>query len=222
MPVSETKYPSHLTELAAFIHKPGFPHALRTFIHEQNHPNSGHQTQRDDSFNGPIRVFHTAKAEFYAPSDLCGVGGMHREVIHSNPNYGGSPRFDTVLVSVSDDTEAMGGLLAVRVWLLFSFFDPYHSKEVPCALVTWFVHPSDNPERDQDTGMWKLQPEPFVDGKLPVQVIHLDTILRGTHLLPCYGEGFLPVELKYTDALDAWDSYFVNQFIDQHTHELLA
>jgi len=24
--------------------------------------------------------------------------------------------------------------------------------------------------------------------------------------------------LKYSDALDAWDYYFVNQFIDYHAH----
>ncbi|KAI0246864.1 hypothetical protein BJV78DRAFT_1092561, partial [Lactifluus subvellereus] len=168
-------------------------------------------------------VFHSAKVEYYVPSDSCGMGGMHREVIHANPNYGGSCRFDTVFVSVGDEAEAMNGLLVARVWLLFSYFDPYHSKDVPCALVTWFIHPSDNPERDKDTGMWKLQREQDVDGEQPVgpvQVIHLDTILRGAHLLPCYGSGFLPVELKHTDSLDAWDCYFVNHFIDQHAHEL--
>jgi hypothetical protein len=177
--------------------------------------------QSDDSFDGPIRVFHSAKVEFYAPSDLCGTGGMHREVIHANPKFGGSPRFDTVFVSVGDETEAMGGLLVARVWLIFSYFDPYHGKEVPCALITWFIHPSDNPECDKDTGMWILRREEDADGEQPVQVIHLDTILRGAHLLPCYGKGFLPVELKYTDSLNAWDSYFVNHFIDQHAYELL-
>jgi len=65
----------------------------------------------NNSFDDPICVFHSVKAEFYAPSDLCGMGGMHREVIHVNSNYGGSPRFDTVFVSVGNDTEAMGGLL---------------------------------------------------------------------------------------------------------------
>ena len=175
----------------------------------------------DTSFDGSIRIFNSAKVEFYAPSDLCGTGGMHWEVIHANPNFGGSPRFDTVFVSVGDEAMAMNGLLVAWVWLIFSYFDPYHSKDIPCALVTWFVHPNDNPERDRDTGMWKVQREVDENGEQPVQVIHLDTILRGAHLLPCYGKGFLPVELKYTDSLDAWDSYFVNQFIDQHAHELL-
>jgi hypothetical protein len=71
--------------------------------------------------------------------------------------------------------------------------------------------------------MWKLCPKRDKNGECPIQVIHLDTILRGAHLLPCYGEGFLPLatELKYSDALDAWDYYFVNHFIDYHAHALL-
>jgi len=64
-------------------------------------------------------------------------------------------RFDTVLVSMGngDDHAAMHGLLVARIWLLFSYFDLYHRKDIPCALVTWFVHPGDNPERDNKTGM---------------------------------------------------------------------
>ncbi len=42
------------------------------------------------------------------------------------------------------------------------------------------------------------------------------------HLLPCYGKGFLPKEMTYNDALDAWDAYFVNHFIDYHAHKLLT
>ncbi|KAH9976470.1 hypothetical protein BJV74DRAFT_781825, partial [Russula compacta] len=60
------------------------------------------------------------------------------------------------------------------------------------------------------------------DGQHLIQVIHLDTILHGTHLLPCYGEGFLPEEMTHNNALDAWDIYFVNQFIDYHAHKLFA
>ena len=37
-----------------------------------------------------------------------------------------------------------------------------------------------------------------------------------------YGEGFLPTELKYSDALDAWDYYSINAFIDYHAHALLT
>jgi hypothetical protein len=146
---------------------------------------------------------------------------MYRETIHANRDFGGSSRFDTVFVSVGDDEDVMGGLLVARVWLLFSYFDPYSREDIPCALVTWFIHLYDDPERDEVTGMWKVCPERDEDGQCPVQVIHLDTILRGAHLLPCYGEGFLPERMTHSDALDAWDSYFVNHFIDYHAHKLL-
>ena len=208
--------------LTDFVEQPDLPTALREFIHQQNHPNSDRAAPADDSFNGPIRVFHSASIQFYAPSDLCGPGGMYRETIRANPVYYGSPRFDTVFVSVSDDKEAMNGLLVARVRLLFSYYDPLQRKDIPCALISWFTHPNDIPQRDEDTGMWKLCPEHNESNDYPVQVIHVDAILRSAHLLPCFGKGFLPVGLKQSDALDAWDEYLVNHFIDYHTHELLS
>ena len=42
------------------------------------------------------------------------------------------------------------------------------------------------------------------------------------HLLPCFGKGFLPVGLKQCDALDTWNKYLVNHFIDYHAQELLS
>ena len=222
--ILKSKYPRSVSMLANFIHKPDFPHALHIFIHQHNHPYSSHLAPLDNSFEGPIHVFHSAKVQYYAPSDLCGVGGMHNEVIHANPSYGhhGLPCFDTVFISVDDDKKVMGGLLVARVLLLFSFFDSYCGKDISCALVTWFIHMDDNPKPDKDNGMWKVCPECDENGGHPVQVVHLDTILRGAHLLPCYGVGFIPVELKCNDALDCWDAYFVNHFIDHHAHELLT
>jgi hypothetical protein len=158
---SEREYPTSLQALATFINQPDFPSALRDYIHQQNHPDSDRPRPPDDSFDGPIRVFHSATIQFYAPSDLCGTGGMHREVLRANPSYCGKKRFDTVLVSVgnNDDQVAMRGLMVTRVRLFFSYFDSYHKKDMPCALVTWFIHPGDNPEHDKDTGMWKVAPE---------------------------------------------------------------
>jgi hypothetical protein len=34
--------------------------------------------------------------------------------------------------------------------------------------------------------------------------------------------GLLPANLEGDEALDAWDEYFVNHFIDYHAHELLV
>jgi hypothetical protein len=95
------------------------------FIHQRNHPNS--LAAPSDSFDSdaPIHVFHSATVQFYTPSDLCGAGGMHQEIIWANPDYGGVPRFDTIFVSISDDKKVMAGLLVAQVHLLFSYFDPY-------------------------------------------------------------------------------------------------
>lgn len=68
--------------------------------------------------------------------------------------------------------------------------------------------------------MWVLKPE-VSGGKPTLEVIHIDSIVRGAHLLPEYGLGFLPEDFCYTDTLDAFKLYFVNRFIDYHAHELL-
>ena len=53
-------------------------------------------------------------------------------------------------------------------------------------------------------------------------MIHLDSIARGTHLLPVYGSGFLPEDFHYVVSLDAFKSYYVNHYIDHHAHEFLT
>lgn len=163
-------------------------------------------------------------ASFYAPSDFCGTGGMYHERIRANPRWKGSRRFDTVFVTVSDeDSEEnsvsfMHGMLVARVFLFFSFYDPKLCEELPCALVNWFIPVTEDP--DSSTGMWVLKSE-VSGGRPTLEVIHLDTIVRGAHLLPQYGSGFLPEDFNYFDALDAFKSYFVNHLIDYHAHELL-
>jgi hypothetical protein len=205
--------------LAKEINQPNFPHALRSFIHLRNHP--GSNIEPDDSYDGPIWVYHSANASFYAPSDLCGAGGMYHQRLRANPSFKGESRYDTVFVNVGGPKEEMKGLLVARLLLLFSCYDPYSHDDIPCALVRWFVHPKDSPKRDDDTGMWKLVPETDEEGNFPVDIISLDAILRGAHLLPIFGKGYLQQSLHHTDALDAFDAYYVNQFIDYHCHELL-
>ena len=200
--------------------------ALRHFIFTQRHPESKEFPCVLPEFSSKISVFHSAVASFYAPSNHSGVSGMYQERIRANPNYGGNPRFDTVFVSIADpdspDLEgeyAMGGLLIARILLFFSFYDPVLQTYIPCALINWFVPISDKP--DPNTGMWVFEPK-IEGGEHSLEVIHLDTILRGAHLLPEYGSGFLPEDFSYIDALDAFKAYFVNHFIDYASHELIT
>ncbi|KAG9221819.1 hypothetical protein CCMSSC00406_0006762 [Pleurotus cornucopiae] len=170
---AEYSYPQSLLALADHIGLPDLPEALHHFIHTHNHPKLPSDYHAvDSSFNGPIQVFHSVSIQFYAPSKLCVEGGMRREMIRSNPRLGGFPRYDTMFISTgNDNVDTMNGLLVARVRLLFSYFDAYTNKQVPCALVNWFVHLDDSPAHHPATGMWIVSPEHDEDGHCPMQVI---------------------------------------------------
>ncbi|KAI0289302.1 hypothetical protein BC826DRAFT_1092819 [Russula brevipes] len=208
----ERSYPNTLDALAAFIKQPGFPTALRQFVYARRHPAYEDFPLCLPEFSSRITIFHSAVASFYAPSDLCGAGGMYHERIRANPRWKGGHRFDT-------ETQVLGGMLVARVLLFFSFYDPKLHEEFPCALVNWFLPETEAP--DPSTGMWVLKPE-VLGGKRSLEVIHLDTIVRGAHLLPQYGSGFLPEDFGHVDALDAFKLYFLNHFVDYHAHELIC
>ena len=87
---------------------------------------------------------------------------------------------------------------------------------VPCAFVNWFLPKG----HDWVTGLWVVELEKIA-GQKPVQVIHLETIVRGSHLLPEFGDGFHSEDFSFVDALDAFRTFYVNQHIDYHAHQLL-
>ena len=122
--ITERKYPKALHDLARYINEPDFPFAFLQFLYSRRHPN---RPIPDDlavrlDFTGKIRVFHSAIACFYAPSDLCGPAGMYRQRIRSNPSWYGCPRRDTVFVVQDEDRPGMDGLLVARVHLFFSSY----------------------------------------------------------------------------------------------------
>ncbi|KAF9537702.1 hypothetical protein CPC08DRAFT_651666, partial [Agrocybe pediades] len=95
--------------------------------------------------------------------------------------------------------------------VLFSF--THENTVYPCALVQWFD--TVGRSRDSITGMWKVRPDDQMD------VVHLDCLLRGAHLLPVFGLGYLPQNFRYEYTLDAFGMYFVNHFADHHMHEII-
>jgi len=112
----------------------------------------------------------------------------------------------------------MKGLTPVRVILLFSFI--HQHKTYPCALVEWFKKYGSHP--DKETGMWKVRPH-FIGRRRLTTVIHLDSLLRGAHLLPVFhGATHLPVDFHYSYSLDAFEAYFVNKYADHQMYELCS
>ncbi|GLB38138.1 hypothetical protein LshimejAT787_0500030 [Lyophyllum shimeji] len=217
----ERNYPKDLEGLARHIQQPRFPEALRRFLYQQIYPDiPADDIVLDDCprFHGRISVYHSAVARYFSPSDICGVGGMHRERIRSHPNWRGLyPRYDTVFVETDSDTLGMLGMTIGRVLLFFSF--SFCGEDYPCALVNWFIPVGGSP--DEETGFWMVKPEYMAGGHRSLAVVHLDCVARGAHLLPVYGTGYLPEDFHFSQALNAFRAYFVNRHVDHHTHEFL-
>jgi len=142
---------------------------------------------------------------------------MRREIIRSTSSFHGHERRDTVFVVLDDSQKGMEGMEIGRVLLFFSF--SYRQQTYSCALINWYIH---NNEPDHDTGMWPVQLEQDAQGHPTVDVIDVDTIARGAHLLPIYGSFRVPDDFDHHEALNCYKSFFVNHFIDHHAHEFIT
>ncbi|KAJ7573920.1 hypothetical protein C8J56DRAFT_1065438 [Mycena floridula] len=89
-----------------------------------------------------------------------------------------------------------------------------HQITYPCVLVWWYSRVADEP--DDEMGMWIVKPD---IGDAGLDVIHLDSVLQGAHLIGRAGTDFMP-QIKFTDALDAFQFFYVNKYADHHVHEI--
>ncbi|KAF8231251.1 hypothetical protein L208DRAFT_1037891, partial [Tricholoma matsutake] len=112
-----------LEELVAYVSQPKFPLAFHQFLSVLDHLDQPPPSAIDGcpQFEGDIKMYHSAVATFYAPSDLCGAGGMHRERIRSTPAFHGHPHRDTIFVVLDDTKPGMEGMEIGQVLLFFSF-----------------------------------------------------------------------------------------------------
>ncbi|KDQ50016.1 hypothetical protein JAAARDRAFT_211946 [Jaapia argillacea MUCL 33604] len=220
---AERGYPKRLRELAVHINQPSLIPLLRRFLYDQLYPDSGLPSsdvplEQCPGFHGRVHVYHSAVARFYAPSDICGAGGMYRERIRSNPNWRGEyARYDTVFVETVAGVAGMQGMVVSRVKLFFAF--SYDGKRYPCALVEWFQLVGDEP--NEVTGMWVVKPEYLGNGRRSMAVVHLDCLARSAHLIGAYGSGFLPEDFHFSFTLDAFRSFYVNTYGDHHLHQFV-
>ncbi|KAF7368105.1 hypothetical protein MSAN_00876700 [Mycena sanguinolenta] len=177
-------YPRNPAALAQFLNLPDLVPLVRRFLYLQDHPdhNLNAPLPLDHCPDAPrsIRVFPSAIAKFYAPSDQSGIHGMLHERIRAVRSWrGGAARYDCVFVEANPDLPGFRGLLAARVLLFMSF--KYGGITYPCALVTWFSTIGDEP--CPDVGMWMVEPDTDKRGRRVMDIIHIDTILRSAHLI---------------------------------------
>ena len=69
--------------------------------------------------------------------------------------------------------------------------------------------------------MWIVDRDYERDGTRSMELIHIDSVIRGAHLIPVFGQGFVPMDLTYHTSLDRYDTFYVNQFADHNSFELL-
>ena len=131
---------------------------------------------------------------YYAPSDKSGLRGMFQERIHAVSSWRrGLARYDCVFVERDPDLPGFRGLYVAHV---HSFFSITHNRvKYPCALVSWFSTIGESP--CLNTGMWMVKPEFDWTGNHTLSIIHLDSIMRGAHLMGVYGLQFIPNHLKF-------------------------
>ena len=68
--------------------------------------------------------------------------------------------------------------------------------------------------------MWMVERDWEEDGTQTMGVIHVDSIVRGAHLIPVFGEEFVPRHINFSNSLDYYAAYYVNKFADHHSHEI--
>ena len=211
-----------VNNVATNLDEPDLQRLIQSFLRDQLHDASS-LSNIDDSdddlpeFDEVISLYTSAVATFYAPSDLSGIGGMHRERIRALSSWRGEgPRYDCIFVNTDPTQNGMSGLEVARVRSFFSF--KFRNVLYPCALIQWYSHDDDGP--DEDTGMWVVEPDSLPDGSASTAVIHLDSILRAAHLIPVYGQDTIPTDIPLAYSLDVFHSYYVNKYIDHHTFEI--
>lgn len=94
---------------------------------------------------------------------------------------------------------------------------PYDVFQYEGLLVEWFMTHG----RDPLTGMWVVRPE--MDGDTRVSsIVPLTAVARACHLQPVLGAHFLPLDIHFSESLDAYKQYYVNCYIDYHAHETIV
>jgi hypothetical protein len=200
---------------------------IRQFLYEQTHPEtdrSGMDVDLQDCprFSGQFSVFDSAVATYYLPSDTLGQTGFHRERIRATPARGqdGStvPRYDSVLVATDATSSGFSSMQAARIRLLLSV--THLNKVIPCALVDWFIPEGNGP--DPVTGMWVVKPQRTANNRRSSSIIHLDSVLRGIHLLPVHKKRVVTQAHSYSRSLDIYRRFYVNKYIDYHAFETVT
>ncbi|KAF8224104.1 hypothetical protein L208DRAFT_1513386 [Tricholoma matsutake] len=109
-------------DIATEIEQPDLPDLIQQFIYNQQHPDHCSDTSVSalPTFYGKITIYPSAVATFHAPSDILGIGSMHRERMHAVKSWRKGPgHYDTIFINTDPSVEGMKGLDIACVRLFF-------------------------------------------------------------------------------------------------------
>ena len=205
-------YPDQVDEL-------GLTRLIQEFIYNQYYPHlSMCNFSHLPPFYKKITIYMSTVATFHAPSDPSGIGSMKHECIHAVSHWRKDPgHFNTLFINAahdnveSDDESTSNhgflGLEVARAHLFFSF--THNGVKYPCALVHWFSHMGDMPS--DITGMYIVEPDHLPTGQPVTTVVHLDTIVRATHLLPVFSNHSpLSKHQHHVQTLNSFSEFYIN------------
>jgi len=95
--------------LADELNVPDLHRLIRLFLYDQfladdTHTSDNVPLSACPRFENRIKIFNSAAATFFAPSDPSGIGGMRCEHIRSVPSWRGGPaRYDTVFINTASE-----------------------------------------------------------------------------------------------------------------------
>ncbi|KAI6143392.1 hypothetical protein BKA82DRAFT_4331274 [Pisolithus tinctorius] len=162
--------------LAAELCLPQLPNILHHFLYLQFFPTDDLDDITLDEcppYDGSMCVYNSVCSTFFAPSNLCGLYGMHCKYIHSCPMWKNEgPCFDCIFVVTNPEVEGMCGLDIACILCFFSF--KYQGTLYPCAVLRWFDCMGDGP--DIATGMWIIHPSYNACNVPHIAIIHIDVI----------------------------------------------
>ncbi|KAG2068107.1 hypothetical protein BDR04DRAFT_979482, partial [Suillus decipiens] len=125
-------------------------------------------------------------------------------------------RNNCVFVNTDSSLPGMQGLEVACIHAFFSF--QYWGEVYPCIVICLFNKIGNS--ADKDTGMWVVHPGEGANNTAEYVIIHIDAIYHAAHLIPMYGTEFLPPDLKFYHSYDAFHTYYVNKYTDNHAFEI--
>ena len=167
---------------------PTFPTLVKKLLSLQLYPHSelsflealeAYHLAIDDK----IHTFNSATSTFRAPCDTSGIYGMCCEIFMQH--HHGEVVLPDMIAFLSTQIQMLKERVVSKSCALSFFFSFQHqSKTYLCALVQWYSYIREEP--DEDTGLWKIEPDTDDDGSPHLGIAHVEAIYRAVHLMPAY------------------------------------